>query len=64
MESIINVTIDETGRPKSKEEENKSIEQPFEKEEKDEKEVEVEDEENPTKEEEKFHQVSPKTPRI
>jgi hypothetical protein len=34
---IINVTIDETGRPESKEEENKSMEQLFEEE--DEKEV-------------------------
>jgi hypothetical protein len=33
----INVTIDEIGRPKSKEEENESIEQPFEEEAKDEK---------------------------
>jgi len=40
----INVTIDETGRPESEEEENKSMEQLFEEE--DEKEVEEEDEEN------------------
>jgi hypothetical protein len=53
----INVTIDETDRPKSKEEENKSMEQLFEEEEKDEY------EDNPTKVEEKFQQVSPKTPR-
>jgi hypothetical protein len=48
----INVTIDETGRSKSKEEENKSIEQLFEEE--DEKEVEEEDKdkENPTEVEE------------
>ena len=39
----INVTIDETGRPKSKKEENKSMEQLFEEEEED----EDEDEENP-----------------
>jgi hypothetical protein len=58
----INVTIDETGRPESKEEENDSMEQPFEKEAEDEKEVEDEDEENLTKEEEKVQQVSPKTP--
>jgi hypothetical protein len=38
----INVTIDETGRPESKEEEKKSLEQLFEEE--DEKEVEEEDE--------------------
>jgi hypothetical protein len=43
----INITIDETGRPKSKEEENKSMEQFF-KEEEAEDEVEEEDEENPT----------------
>ena len=61
MESI-NVTIDETGRPKSKEEENKSMEQLFEEEEA-EDEVEEEDEENKTKTEEEVQQVSPKTPR-
>jgi hypothetical protein len=44
----INVTIDETGRPKSKEEENKSMKQPLEEEVEDEKEVEDEDEENLT----------------
>ena len=54
MESI-NVTIDETGRPESKEEENKSMEQLFE-------EVEEEDEENPTETKEQFQQLSPKTP--
>jgi hypothetical protein len=43
----INVTIDEIGRPKSKEEENKSMEQLFEEEET-EDEVEEEDEENLT----------------
>jgi hypothetical protein len=50
---IINVTIDETGRPESKEEENKSMEQLFEEEY--EKEVQEEDEyeENPTEKEEK-----------
>jgi hypothetical protein len=47
----INVTIDETGRPESKEEENKSMEQLF------------EEEENSKKAEEKVQQVSPKTPR-
>jgi hypothetical protein len=59
----INITIDETGRPKSKEEENKSMEQLFEEE--DEKEVEEkdEDEENLTEAEEQVQQVSPKTPR-
>jgi hypothetical protein len=58
----INVTIDETGRPKSKEEENKSMEQLFEEE--DEQEVEEEDEyeENPTKEKEQVQKVSPKKP--
>jgi hypothetical protein len=43
----INVPIDEIGRPDSKEEENKSMEQLF-KEEEEEDEVEEEDEENPT----------------
>jgi hypothetical protein len=56
----INITIDETCRPKSKEEENKSMEQLFKEEEEDE--VEEEDEENPTETEEKVQQVSPKTP--
>jgi hypothetical protein len=54
----INVTIDETGRPESKEEENKSMKQLFEKEEED----EDEDEENPIEVEEQVQQVSPKTP--
>jgi hypothetical protein len=36
---IINVTIDETGRPKSKEEENESMERLFKEEAKDENEV-------------------------
>jgi hypothetical protein len=59
----INVTIDETGRPESKKEKNKSMEQIFEEEhEKEEEEVD-EDEENPTKVEEQVQQVSPKTPR-
>jgi hypothetical protein len=58
----INVKNDETGRPKSKEEENESMEQLFEEETKDEKEVEEEDEENPIEAEEKFQQVLPKTP--
>jgi hypothetical protein len=58
----INVTIDETGRPESKEEENKSMKQPLEEEAEDEKEVEEEDEENPTEAEEKVQEVSPKTP--
>jgi hypothetical protein len=57
----INVTIDETDRPKSKEEENKSVEQLFEEDEK-EVEEEDEDEENLTEAEEQVQQVSPKTP--
>ena len=57
----INVTIDETGRPESKEE-NESMKQPLEEEEEDEKEVEEEDEENPTEAEDQVQQVSPKTP--
>ena len=44
----INIKINETCSPKSKEEENESMEQPSEEEAKDEKEVEEEDEENPT----------------
>jgi hypothetical protein len=61
----INVTIDETGIPESKKEENKSMEQLFEEEDEKEEEEEDEDEneENPTKVEEKVQQVSPKTPR-
>ena len=53
MESI-NVTIDETGRPKSKKEENKSMEQLFEEEDEKEEEDEDEDEyeENPIEVEE------------
>jgi hypothetical protein len=58
----INVTIDETGRPESKEEENESVEQISEEEAEDEKEVEEEDEENPTEVEEQVQQVPPKTP--
>jgi hypothetical protein len=59
----INVTIDETDRPESKEEENKSMEQLFEEEEEEaEDEVEEEDEENLTETEEQVQQVSPKTP--
>ena len=47
----INVTIDETGKPESKEEENKSMEQLFEEDEKEEEEEdEYEDEENLTEE--------------
>jgi hypothetical protein len=59
---IINVTIDETCRPESKEEKNKSMEQIFKEE--DEKKVEEEDEyqENLTKEKDQVQQVSPKTP--
>jgi hypothetical protein len=56
LESI-NITIDETGRPESKEEENKSMEQILE-----EVEVEEEDEENLIETEEQVQQVSPKTP--
>jgi hypothetical protein len=59
---IINVTIDETGRPKSKEEENKSMEQIFEEEDEKEVEEEYEDEENPIEAEEQVQKVSPKTP--
>jgi hypothetical protein len=58
----INVTIDETGRPESKEEENKSMEQLFEEEDEKEVEEEDEDEENLTEAEEQVQQVSPKTP--
>jgi hypothetical protein len=47
----IKVTIDEIGRPESKEE-NESMKQPLEEEAKDEKEVEQEDEENLTEAEE------------
>jgi hypothetical protein len=59
----INVTIDEIGRPESKEEENKSMEQLFKEEDEKEVEEEDEDEENPTESEEQVQQVSPKTPR-
>jgi hypothetical protein len=58
----INVTIDETGRPESKEEENESMEQLFEEEAEDEKEVEEEYEENSKEAEEQVQQVPPKTP--
>jgi hypothetical protein len=60
----INVTIDETGIPESKKEENKSMEQLFEEEDEkeEEEEDEDEDEENPTEVEEQVQQVSPKTP--
>jgi hypothetical protein len=58
----INVTINEIGRPESKEEENESMKQPSEEEVEDEKEVEEEDEENPTETKEKVQSVSPKTP--
>jgi transposase InsO family protein len=60
----INVTIDETGIPKSKKEENQSMEQLFEEEDEkeEEEEDEDEDEENPTEVEEQVQQVSPKTP--
>jgi hypothetical protein len=59
----INVTINETGRLESKEEENKSMEQLFEEEEEKEVEEEDEDEENLTKAEEQVQKLSPKTPR-
>ena len=59
----INVTIDEIGRPESKEEENKSMEQLFEEEDEKEVEEEYEDEENLTETEEQVQQVSPNTPR-
>jgi hypothetical protein len=49
----INVTIDETGTPKSKEEENKSMEQLFEEEEA-EDEVQEEYEENLTETKDQF----------
>jgi hypothetical protein len=58
----INITIDETGRPESKEEENKSMEQLFEEEDEKEVEEEDEDEENTTKAEEQVQKVSSKTP--
>jgi hypothetical protein len=60
----INVTIDETGIPESRKEENKSIEQIFEEEDEkeEEEEDEDEDEENVTEVEEQVQQVSPKTP--
>jgi hypothetical protein len=58
----INITIDETGRPESKEEENKSMEQLFEEEDEKEVEEEDEDEENLTEVEEQVQQVSLNTP--
>jgi hypothetical protein len=57
----INVTIDEKGRPESKEEENKSMEQLFEEEDENEVEEEDEDEENTTEAEEQVHKLSLKT---
>jgi hypothetical protein len=57
----INIRIDETGRPESKDE-NESMKQPLEEEAKDEKEVEEEDEENLTEAKEQVQQLSPKTP--
>jgi hypothetical protein len=59
----INVTIDETGRPESKEEENKSMEHLFEEEDEKEVEEEDEDEENSKEAEYQVQEVSPKTPR-
>jgi hypothetical protein len=50
----INVTIDETGKPESKEEENKSMEQLFKEEDEKEVEEEDEDEENRQKKKRKF----------
>jgi transposase InsO family protein len=58
----INMTIDETSRPKSKEEENESMKQPLQEEAEDEKEVEEEYEENSTEAEEQVQQVPLKTP--
>jgi hypothetical protein len=58
----INVTIDETRRPESKKEENKSMEQLFEEEDEKKVEEEEEDEENLSEEEEQVQKVSPKTP--
>jgi hypothetical protein len=58
----INLTIDETGRPESKEEESESIKQPLEEEVEDEKKVEEEAEENMIEVEEEVQQVPPKTP--
>jgi hypothetical protein len=59
----INVTIDETGGRKLKEEENESMEQLYEEEAKDEEEVEGEDEEDQIEVEEKAQQVPQKKPR-
>jgi hypothetical protein len=61
LESI-NVTIDETSRLESKQEENESMEQLFEEEVEDEKEVEEEDEDNPIEAEDQVQQVPPKKP--
>jgi hypothetical protein len=58
----INVKIDETSRPKSKEEENKSMKQLFEEEDEKEEEEEDEYEENSIEVEVQVQQVSPKTP--
>jgi hypothetical protein len=58
----INVTIDETSRPESKEEKNKSMKQLFEEEDEKEEEEEDEDEQNRTEVKEQVQQVSPKTP--
>jgi hypothetical protein len=57
----INVTIDETGIPESKEEENKSMEKLFEEDAEDE--VEEEYEENPIETKDQVQQLSPNTPR-
>jgi hypothetical protein len=58
----MNITINETGRPESKEEENKSMQQLFEEEDEKEVEEEDEDEENLTEAEDQVQEVSPKTP--
>jgi hypothetical protein len=60
---IINVTVDETGGRKLKEEEKKSLERVYEEEANDEEEVEGEDEEDQTEVEEQVQQVPPKTLR-
>jgi hypothetical protein len=54
----INVTIDETCRPESKKEENKSMEQLFDEEDEKKEEEEDEYEENPIEVEEQVQQVS------
>jgi hypothetical protein len=58
----INVTIDETGGHKLKEEEKESMEQLYKKEAEDEEEVEGEDEEDQIEVEEQVQKVPRKTP--